>query len=49
MHKGGVLTGTVVSPALVVEEGAVIEGDVHMRTKPQEVVGTAERAEALPE
>ena len=44
-----VLTGTVVSPALVVEEGAVIEGDVHMRTKPQEVVGTAERAEALPE
>ena len=49
VHKGGVLTGTVVSPALVVEEGAVIEGDIHMRTNPQEISSQAERAEALPE
>ena len=49
MHKGGVLTGSVVSPALVVEEGAVIEGDIHMRTNPQEISSQAERAEALPE
>ena len=48
VHKG-VLTGTVVSPALVVEEGAVIEGDIHMRTNPQEISSQAERAEALPE
>ena len=49
VHKGGVLTGTVVSPALVVEEGAIVEGDIHMRTKPQEMSGLPERAEALPE
>lgn len=49
VHKGGVLTGTVVSPALVVEEGAIVEGDIHMRTKPQEMNVLPEHAEALPE
>ncbi len=37
------------SPALVVEEGAIVEGDIHMRTKPQEMNVLPEHAEALPE
>ena len=49
VHKGGVLTGTIVSPALVVEEGAVLEGAIHMRENPVESYPLPERAEALPE
>lgn len=30
VHKGGVLNGCVHSPALIVEEGAIIEGTIHM-------------------
>lgn len=49
VHKGGVLTGTVVSPALVVEEGAVLEGAIHMRENPTESYPLPERAQVLPE
>lgn len=49
VHKGGVLTGTVVSPALVVEEGAVLEGAIHMRENPNESYPLPERAQVLPE
>ncbi len=31
IHKGGVFTGNLYSPALVVEEGAVLDGALHMR------------------
>lgn len=30
VHKGGVLNGSVHSPALVVEEGAILEGSINM-------------------
>ncbi len=31
IHKGGVFTGNLYSPALVVEDGAVLDGALHMR------------------
>lgn len=46
IHRGGVLTGTIFSPVLAVEEGAVLEGTLHMR---EPVPGGGEAAEALPE
>lgn len=49
VHKGGVLTGTVVSPALVVEDGAVLEGAIHMRDKPADAMSLPDGAGALPE
>lgn len=30
VYKGGLLTGTLITPALVVEEGAIVEGEVRM-------------------
>ena len=45
VHRGGVLTGTVNSPALVVEEGAVLEGAIHMRDTT--VVKGARKSEAI--
>ncbi len=42
IHKGGVLSGTVISPALVVEEGAVLDGCVHMRETPGDAVALPE-------
>lgn len=48
VHKGGVLTGTVVSPALVVEEGAVLEGSLHMREIPETALSLPEQAVAIP-
>lgn len=47
IHKGGVLNGTIISPALVVEEGAVLQGSLFMRDMPEPAV--TERASALPE
>ena len=34
VHKGGVLKGTIVSPALVVEEGASIDVSIYMKETP---------------
>jgi len=31
VHKSGVFTGSLYSPAMVLEEGARLEGDVHMQ------------------
>lgn len=31
IHKGGIFTGNLYSPALVVEDGAILDGNLHMR------------------
>ena len=49
VHRGGVLSGTIVSPVLVVEEGAVLEGAIHMREPAGGDVSLPGGAEALPE
>lgn len=49
VHSGGVLNGTIVSPVLVVEEGAVLEGTLHMRETAEGDRPLPEGAEALPE
>ncbi len=33
VHKGGVVEGTVHTPALIMEEGGILQGQVHMQTE----------------
>lgn len=49
VHKGGILNGIIVSPVLVVEEGAVLEGSIHMREPEGGDLTLPGGAEALPE
>ncbi len=49
VHRGGVLNGTIISPVLVVEEGAVLEGAIHMREPVGGDMPLPGGAEALPE
>lgn len=48
VHKGGQLTGTVVSPALVVEEGATLDGGMYMRETPPPKVREQAKLEVVP-
>ena len=48
IHKGGILTGKVVSPALVVDEGAILEGEIHMRENPDSAITMPAARGALP-
>ena len=47
IHKGGELNGTALCPALLVEEGALINGTVRMQDNIDEAAA-AVRTEALP-
>ena len=47
VHRGGVLTGKVFSPALVVEEGAILDGTISMREKT--AIPQLDGPEALPD
>ena len=49
IHRGGVLTGTIFTPVLAVEEGAVLEGTLHMREPVPGEDTLPEAAVALPE
>ncbi len=49
VHKGGMLTGTIVSPALVVEEGATLDGGIFMRETPPPKSREQVRLEAAPQ
>lgn len=44
LHRSAVLSGNLVTPALVMEEGAVLDGQVFMSTKPAPQLGGTQSA-----
>jgi cytoskeletal protein CcmA (bactofilin family) len=47
LHRSAVLTGNLASPALVMEEGALLDGQVYMTTKPSATQTSPPRQTAL--